>query len=456
MAPLMGVRVIDLTRILAGPYCTQALADAGADVVKVEEPGKGDDTRGWGPPFVLIEQGGAAPPPPETPRAARRSEFGAPRSLSPSATASSPETGSLSHEPTASSTPDISTLASYRGESAYFLSVNRGKRGITLNLKHPRGQELLWQLLETADVLVENFRPGTLARLGFSAGDVRRRHPRLVYASISGYGADGPWGGRPGYDAVLQAEGGLMSVTGAPDGPPFKVGASLVDVLAGMTAFQGILLALLRRDRSGEGAHVDISLLESLLPTLTYHASSYLLTGAVPARLGNRHPNLAPYETFESSDGHVVIGVGSESLWRSLCGLLGRPELAGDRLFATNAQRVENYDELRAVLAPLFRSRPTESWLNALEAAGIPCGRVRTVAEALESPQVAALGLLLDLEHPAIGRGRYVGSAVNIRGFARNSHRPPPLLGQHTAEVLAERLGLSAESIADLRREGVV
>jgi crotonobetainyl-CoA:carnitine CoA-transferase CaiB-like acyl-CoA transferase len=421
--PLQGIKVVDLTRILAGPYCTQALADAGADVVKVEEREKGDDTRGWGPPFV-IEQGGAAAHPPEPPR---------------------PRAG-----------VDPSLGQPYPAESTYFLSVNRGKRGITLNLKDPRGQDLLWRLLDHADVLVENFRPGTLDRLGFSPGAVRARQPRVVYASISGYGADGPWGGRPGYDAVVQGEGGLMSITGAADGPPFKVGASLVDVLAGMSAFQGILLALLRRQSTGEGGRVEASLLESVLPTLTYHASTWLLAGQVPARLGNRHPSLAPYETFETSDGHVIVGVGSEPLWRSFCGILGRDDLAADPRFDTNARRVANYDALRAVLAPILLSRTEGDWTTALGEAGIPCGRVRTVAEALANPQVEARGLLLEVDHPRAGRGRYVGSPIALDGAGRGSRRPPPLLGQHTEEVLGEWLGLSAEAVGDLRRGGVV
>jgi crotonobetainyl-CoA:carnitine CoA-transferase CaiB-like acyl-CoA transferase len=393
--PLDGVRVVDLTRILAGPYCTQALADAGADVVKVEEPGKGDDTRGWGPPFV-------------------------------------------------------------EGESVYFLSVNRGKRSLTLNLKDAAARELLWRLLADADVLVENFRPGTLDRLGFSWDEVHRRHPGLVYASISGYGGDGPWGGRPGYDAVLQGEGGLMSITGAADGPPFKVGASLVDVLAGMTATQGIVLALLRRERSGRGGRVDVSLLESLLPTLTYHAATYLLSGQVPARLGNRHPNLAPYETFQAKDGYVIVGVGSEGLWRAFCRVLGTADLAEDPRFAANALRVTNYDALRGRLAPLLAARTVGDWLAVLEEAGIPCGRVRSVAEALDGPQVAARGLLLDVEHPRLGRRRFVGSPLHLDDAVRSSPLPPPALGQHTDEILRERLGLDAAAIDALRQRGAV
>jgi crotonobetainyl-CoA:carnitine CoA-transferase CaiB-like acyl-CoA transferase len=394
MDPLAGLRVVDLTRILAGPYCTQALADAGADVVKIEEPEKGDDTRGWGPPFVA-------------------------------------------------------------GESTYFLSVNRGKRSLTLNLKHEKGRELLWRLLERADVLVENFRPGTLDRLGFSWDRVHERCKRVVYASVSGYGPDGPWGGKPGYDAVIQGEGGLMSITGLPEGPPLKVGASLVDVLAGMTAFQAILLALLRRQATGEGSRIDVSLLESLLPTLSYHTSAYLLAHKDPSRLGNRHPSIAPYETFAAQDGHVIVGVASEALWRSFCAVLGLPELATDERFATNALRVTNYPTLKATLEPLVRQRTVEDWLSALDAAGIPCGRVRSVGEALEGPQVAARGLLLELEHPKAGRGRYVGSPIRLDGASRGSQRPPPLLGQQTDEVLAE-LGLGAGAVAALREDGVV
>jgi glutaryl-CoA transferase len=393
--PLEGVKVIDLTRILAGPYCTQALADAGADVLKIEEPRKGDDTRGWGPPFV-------------------------------------------------------------KGESAYFLAVNRGKRSLTLNLKEARGRELLWRLLDGADVLVENFRPGTLDRMGLGEADVRARHPRIVYASVSGYGADGPWGGRPGYDAIAQGEGGLMSVTGPADGAPHRAGASVADVIAGMTAFQGILLALLRRERTGDGGRVDVSLLESLIGILAYHSTTWLLAGEVPQRLGNRHPNLAPYETFEAADGYVIVGVGSDSLWRSFCAVLGEPALQRDPRFETNALRVTNYEALSAVLVPRFRTRPVEAWLSALEAAGIPCGRVRTVAEALDNPQVTARGLLLDVDHPSLGFGKYVGSPIHLDDAGRGSTRPPPLLGEHTDEVLRERLGLAPEEVTGLRRDGVV
>jgi formyl-CoA transferase/CoA:oxalate CoA-transferase len=433
MDPLRGIRVVDLSRILAGPFCTQAMADAGADVIKVEEPARGDDTRGWGPPWVFFEQGGAASRPPETPTRARRSESVAPSSPLPTPT----------------------PIPGTNCESAYFLSVNRGKRSVTLNLKQEEGRALLWRLLETADVLVENFRPGTLDRLGFSWEEVHRRRPPLVYASISGYGADGPWGGRPGYDAVIQGEGGLMSITGEKDGPPLRTGASIADTVAGMTAYQGILLALLRRAQTGEGGRVDVSLLESLLPPLAYHTAAYLLAGEVPRRLGNRHPSLAPYESFEARDGYVIVGVGSESLWRAFCAALADPALAADPRFATNAQRVTHYDALRAAVAARLREGGVDDWLRRLGEAGIPCGRVRTVAEALEGEQIAARGLLIERTHPRAGAGRYVGSAIHLDGAGRGAALPPPLLGQHTEEVLAE-VGLPPPEVAALRAQGVV
>ena len=413
MEPLSGIVVVDLSRILAGPYCTQALADAGAEVIKVEEPAQGDDTRRWGPPFV-------------------------------------------------------------EGESTYFLAVNRGKRSLTLNLKHPRGRELLWALIEQADVLVENFRTGTLDALGLGYDDVHRRCPRLVYASISGYGRTGPWASRAGYDAIVQGESGLMSVTGEAGGPPLKLGASLVDILAGHAAFEGILLALFRRARTGEGGRVEASLLESALGSLAYHASGHLLAGAVPQRLGNRHPSLAPYETFEAEDGHIVVGAGSEALWRAFCRALGHPTLADDARFASNPQRVSNYSALRGVLAPILRSKRVEDWLVRFDAEGVPCGRVRTVAEALAGEQVRERGLLLELDAPAdghgrhvdsgrharggryVGRARYVGSPIGLSEASRGSRLSPPRLGEHTDAILRDRLGLSEADIAGLRREGVV
>jgi crotonobetainyl-CoA:carnitine CoA-transferase CaiB-like acyl-CoA transferase len=272
---------------------------------------------------------------------------------------------------------------------------------------------------------------------------------------VSGDGADGPWGGRPGYDAILQGEAGIMSVTGDPEGPPFKVGLSIVDVAAGMTAFQGIVLALLRREKTGQGGRVDVSLLESALALLAYHSTAYLLAREVPGRLGNRHPNLAPYETFEARDGFVIVGVGSPSLWKAFCASLGRPELEEDPRFRTNADRVTSRDVLREVLAPVVRARGVGEWLAAWEEAGIPCGRVRDVAQALEGPQAAARGLLVDLTHSSLGAGRYLGSPLHLDGASRTSRRAPPRLGEHTDEVL-EELGFGPDERLTLRRDGVL
>lgn len=391
--PLAGVTVVDLSRILAGPYCTMVLGDLGAEVLKVEPP-QGDDSRGWGPPFAS-------------------------------------------------------------GESAYFLAVNRNKKSVCINLKHPGGRDVLRRLTAKADVLVENFRPGTLERLGFGYQEVRQTRPEIIYCSISGYGHSGPLREKPGYDAVIQGEGGWMSLTGETDGPPLKVGASLADIFTGMMAVEGILAALYDRGRTGKGQKVDVALFDSVLATLCYQAQGYLLTGDVPQRMGNRHPSLAPYETFQTLDGYVIVAVGNDSLWRTFCQAVGRPDLDQPR-FETNALRVENYQELKALLAPIFRSGSTQHWLEALDAKGIPAGRVRSVAEALQNPQVEGRNMLLETEHPVIGRLKMIGNPVKLSGAVEGSCLAPPLLGQHTEEVLAEKLDLSGDQIVALRKEGAL
>ncbi len=394
--PLAGVTVLDLSRILAGPYCTMLLGDLGAEVLKVEPP-SGDDARGWGPPFAA-------------------------------------------------------------GESAYFLAVNRNKRSLCINLKHPSGRDLLRRLTEKADVLVENFRPGTLERLGFGYQEVRKSRPQIVYCSISGYGHNGPLKEKPGYDAVIQGEAGWMSLTGESEGPPLKVGASLADIFTGMMAAQGVLAALYERNRTGNGRKVDVALFDSVLATLCYQAQGYLLTNAVPGRMGNRHPSLAPYETFETEDGYLIVGVGNDALWRTFCQAVKRPDLPDldDPRFSTNALRVENYTELKAALVPLFRSATTQYWVGALDAAGIPVGRVRSVAEALENPQVKARNMMIEVEHPTVGRMKMTGNPIKMSDLKEGSALPPPLLGQHTDEVLSEKLNLTAEQIVALRREGAL
>ena len=393
LSPLSGVTVLDLSRILAGPYCTMVLGDLGAEVLKVEPP-NGDDSRGWGPPFV-------------------------------------------------------------EGESAYFLAVNRNKRSICINLKRASGRDLLHRLAGKADVLVENFRPGTLDRLGFSYETIRSARPEIIYCSISGYGHSGPLRQRPGYDAVMQGEGGWMSLTGEPDGPPLKVGASLADIFTGTMAAQGILAALHQRATTGKGQKVDVALFDSVLATLCYQAQGYLLTGEVPERLGNRHPSLSPYETFQTADGYVIVGVGNDSLWVSFCRAVGRPDLDEPR-FKTNALRVENYVELKKLLVPMFRNGSTQHWLGVLEPAEIPAGRVRSVPEALSNPQVADRQMLIEVEHPTVGRMRMTGNPIKMSGLPDAPVLPPPLFGQHTEEVLAEKLNLGSEEIEALREEGAL
>jgi formyl-CoA transferase/CoA:oxalate CoA-transferase len=393
MGPLGDVTVVDLTRILAGPYCTMMLGDLGAEVLKVEPP-NGDDSRGWGPPFVS-------------------------------------------------------------GESAYFLAVNRNKKSLCINLKTDGGRDVLNRLLLSADVLVENFRPGTMERLGFGYEQLNSIHPRLVYCSISGYGHSGPLRERPGYDAVMQGEAGWMHLTGEPEGEPLKVGASLADVFTGMMAAQGIVTALYERTRTGKGRRIDVALFDSVLATLCYQAQGYLLTGEEPVRLGNRHPSLTPYETFRTADGYLILAVGNDVLWKRFCQAVGRPDFDQPK-FATNASRVEHHRELKELLDALFETDQTHIWLAKLETAGIPVGRVRSVGEVLENPQVQSRRMLIETEHPTVGRFSMPGNPIKILGVDEASPLPPPLLGQHTEEVLRTRLNLDSESIESLKKEGAI
>jgi crotonobetainyl-CoA:carnitine CoA-transferase CaiB-like acyl-CoA transferase len=393
--PLVGVTVLDLTRVLSGPYCTMLLADMGARVIKIEQPGLGDDTRHWGPPFV-------------------------------------------------------------GGESAYFLSINRNKESVTVNFKHPEGRRLIEHLAARADVLVENFRPGTLDRLGLGYRALAARAPRLVYCSISGFGLNGPERDRPGYDAVVQAESGLMSLTGPEHGPPYRLGVAVADLVAGLFAAQGILLALWARQRTGRGQLVDISMLDSTMALLTYQAEIFLTTGQVPRRLGNRHPTIVPYETFDATDGEFVVAVGNDAQWQRFCEAIGLTDLAADPRFATNPARVEAYETLRPLLAAHLASRPKAEWIAQLASAGVPCGAVRAVDEALSSPQVSARQMVVEVDHATIGTLRVLGVPVKLSATPGAVRRPPPRLGEHTDAVLAHDLGLDAAEIARLRREGVV
>jgi formyl-CoA transferase len=377
--PLHGVRVLDLSRVLAGPYCTMVLGDLGADVIKVEPPG-GDETRAWGPPFVA-------------------------------------------------------------GESAYYLCINRNKRGMVVDLKTDEGRVLLRDLAMKSDVLVENFRPGTLARFGLDYETLRSDHPRLIYCSISGFGQTGPLRDRPGYDFMIQAMGGLMSVTGDPDGEPMKVGVAAADMFAGQYAVIAILAALQARERTGEGQYIDIALFDSQLGWLANVASNFLISGDLPKRYGNAHPNIVPYQSFTAADGWFALAVGNDKQFVRLCELIGQPEWGTDKRFVTNAARVAHRDELVALLGNTFALRRVDEWLSVLEAAGIPCGPINTLDKAFAEPQVSAREMLVTMEHPAVGDLPLVGSPLKFSKTPVKYRLPPPRLGEHTDEIMQEMLG---------------
>jgi crotonobetainyl-CoA:carnitine CoA-transferase CaiB-like acyl-CoA transferase len=392
---LSGTIVLDLTRVMSGPYCTLMLADMGARVIKIEHPGRGDDTREWGPPFV-------------------------------------------------------------GDESVYFLSVNRNKESLSLDFKHPDGRRILEALLERADVLVENFRPGTLLRLGLDYGSLEARFPRLVYASISGYGQTGPLKDLPGYDAVTQAEGGLMSLTGDPDGPPYRWGLPIADLVAGLFTAQGILLALLARAVTGRGRHVDISMLDSVAGLLTYQAANYLATGHNPPRMGNAHASIVPYGTFDTRDGQLMLAVGNDDQWRRFCDVADLSELVADPRFSTNPQRVAHRDVLWPIVTRALLVRDRDNWTARLRKAGVPCGPVRTIGETLADPQLEARGMIRSLRHPAAGDLRLVANPVKLSDTSPIADTPAPLLGQHTESILTGDLGLSRQELDELRRNHVV
>lgn len=395
MSPLDGITVLDFTRVLSGPYCTMLLADMGARVIKVEQPGRGDDTRAWGPPFV-------------------------------------------------------------QGESAYFLSVNRNKESLTLDLKTEAGQKVIARLLERADVLVENFRPGAMDRLGFGFERVSSLHPGLVYCSISAFGQSGPRSHERGYDAVMQGEGGLMSITGAADGPPFRLGVAISDIVTGMFAAQGVAMALLARVRSGRGQRVDVGMLDATTALLTYQAGMYFATGKTPARMGNRHPAIVPYETFPAADGEVVVAIGNDEQWRRFCDVIQAEALSQDPRFATNRDRVERYDELRPLLAARLALRARAEWVTALKAAGVACGSVRDIPEVLADAQIDARQMIETVEHVTAGAIRVLGIPVKLSATPGAVRAAPPVLGQHTDAILREDCGLSPVQVAALRASGAV
>ena len=393
--PLEGIRVVDLTRVLAGPLSTMLLGDLGADVIKVERPGKGDDTRGWGPPFQ-------------------------------------------------------------NGESAYFLGVNRNKRSITLDTTRPEGSAVLARLLEGADIVVDNFKQGTLDRWGFDDDWFAEHAPRVVRCSITGYGSTGPKAGEPGYDFILQAESGLMSITGAEDGEPMKIGVALVDICTGLLAAISVLGGLQDRATTGAGRRFEVNLHDTSLMMLANVASNFLASGAAPARYGNGHPNIVPYRTFGASDGDLAVAVGNDGQFVKLAELLEHPEWADDPRFATNAARVTNRVEIDALIGAVFVLHPRSHWVEALRDAGIPVGPINTVAEALSSPQTTGRGLVAEVEHPVAGTVQLLGSPIRWGEVPEDVRLPPPVLGEHVDEVLTGELGMTADDVQALRDAGVV
>ena len=413
-APLAGVRVLDLSRVLAGPWCTQTLADLGADVVKIERPMRdgagGDDTRGWGPPFL-------------------RDRYG--------------------HD---------------TAESAYYLGANRNKRSVTVDIAQPAGQALIRRMAEQSDVFVENFKVGDMARYGLDSASLLALNPRLVYCSITGFGQTGPYRDRAGYDYAVQGMGGLMSVTGpsrqeiaddAPGGGPQKVGVAVADLFTGMYASTAILAALRHRDATGQGQAIDMALLDTQVAMLANLGANYLATGVAPQRAGNAHQNIVPYQVFEVSDGHMILAVGNDGQFARFCAVAGRTELAADPRFARNADRVRNRAVLVPMLAEIMRRRCKSDWLESLEAAKVPCGPINDLAEVFADPQVQARGMTVTSPHPLADDLRLVASPMKFSKTPVQYRRPPPLLGEHTDEVLKE-MGLTAEDVASLRASGVV
>jgi crotonobetainyl-CoA:carnitine CoA-transferase CaiB-like acyl-CoA transferase len=403
---LAGLRVLDLSRVLAGPWCTQLLGDLGADVVKVERPGAGDDTRAWGPPWLKDKE------------------------------------GQDTHE------------------AAYYLCANRNKRSVTADLGSPAGQALVRELALKADVLVENFKVGGLAAYGLDYESLKAANPRLIYCSITGFGQDGPYAARPGYDFLVQGLGGLMSLTGRPDDAPgagpLKVGVALTDIMTGLYAGIAVLSALAFRTRTGLGQHIDLALLDVQVAALANQASNYLVGGQVPERMGNSHPNIVPYQDFRTEDGFMIITVGNDSQFKNFCQTLERAQWASDERFSSNARRVQHRDELVAMINEVTRTRSTSTWISLMESAGVPCGPINTLDKVFADPHVVARGMQVNMDHAVSGSVPLVANPIRMSVSPVQYDRPPPGLGQHTPEVLQAWLGIGEAEVAFLRGQGAL
>jgi crotonobetainyl-CoA:carnitine CoA-transferase CaiB-like acyl-CoA transferase len=395
--PLSGLRVLDLTRVLAGPTCTQMLGDLGAEVIKIERPEAGDDTRGFAPPFW-------------------------------------PETK----------------------ESAYFLGVNRNKKSVTMDMAKPEAQAILHRLLETTDILVENFKVGALAKMGLGWDQLKAKYPRLIYCSITGFGQSGPYAPRPGYDALIQAMGGVMSLTGEPNGSPQKVGVPVADLFAGLYGCIGILAALNHRTATGQGQQIDIGMLDTHVAWLANQGMNYLSTGENPPRLGNQHPNISPYQEFPTKDGYIILAVGNDPTFERFCKAFGQEHLLADERFSTNPKRVANRDLVTATLTPVMKTRTTTEWVEALEAQKIGCGPINTLADVFADPHVQAREMTLEMQHGSGATVKVIANPVKLSATPPTYRIAPPVLGEHTEEVLSGLLGMSAEEIASLRAKAIL
>lgn len=393
MLPLKNIKVLDLSRVLAGPYCSMLLADLGAEVVKIEVPERGDDSRSFGP-FI-------------------------------------------------------------NNESAYFMSINRNKKSITLNLKHPKGKEIFKKLVKHFDVILENFRPGTMEKLGLGYEVIKEINPKIIYAAISGFGHTGPYKEKPAYDAVIQAMGGLMSITGFPDGKPVKVGTSIADITTGMFGAIGILVALIKRQMTGEGDKVDVAMLDSIVSILENAVARYFVTQEVPKPIGNRHPSIAPFESFSAANGEFIIAVGNDELWEKFCKTVGREKLINDIKFSTNKDRVKNHSELKQILENIFKNNTVEYWIELLEKAGIPCSPINSIDKVVVHPQVLSREMIVKINHKLAGEVFIPGNPIKFGSFKSN-YNPAPVLSEHTEDILKNMLNMTDKDLDELRNEGII